>query len=75
MVRALELEPQNADTVYEAAVVANLAGSEEEAVARLEQAIRLGYPSEDMMRDPEFANLRKSGRLQAITAGKRSTPQ
>jgi serine/threonine-protein kinase len=71
--RALELDPQSADTVYEAAVVANLAGTEEDAVARLQQAIRLGYPPNDMMHDPEFANLRKSGRLQAIT-GNRSTP-
>jgi serine/threonine-protein kinase len=74
ILRALELEPQNAETVYEAAVIANLAGSEEDAIARLEQAVRLGYDNDDMMRDPEFANLRKSGRLQAIIAGARSAP-
>ena len=75
ILRALELDPQYAATVYEAAIVASLAGSEEDAVARIEQALRLGYDPNDMLRDPELANLRKSGRLQAIIAGYRSTPQ
>ena len=75
ILRALELEPQYASNAYEAAVIANLAGSEEDAVARIEQALRLGYNSGDMLRDPEFENLRKNGRLQAIVAGFRSTPQ
>ncbi|HEY0371851.1 MAG TPA: tetratricopeptide repeat protein, partial [Thermoanaerobaculia bacterium] len=75
ILRALELEPQNGSNVYEAAVIANLSGSEEDAIARLEQAVRLGYNSADMLRDPEFANLRKSGRLQAIVAATRSVPQ
>ncbi len=73
--RALELEPQYASNAYEAAVIANLSGSEDESVARLEQALRLGYNGDDMLRDPEFANLRKRGRLQAIIAGTRSSPQ
>ncbi|HEV7239584.1 MAG TPA: protein kinase [Thermoanaerobaculia bacterium] len=75
ILRALELDPQYAANIYEAAVIANLGGSEEDAVARLEQALRLGYSPDDMMRDPELANLRKSGRLQAIIAGYRSTPK
>jgi serine/threonine protein kinase/tetratricopeptide (TPR) repeat protein len=66
MIRALELDPRNATHVYEAAVVANLAGAPDDAVARLEQAVRLGYNPDDITRDPEFANLRKSGRLNAI---------
>ena len=74
ILRALELDPQNANCAYEAAVIAYLGGSEEDAVARLEQALRLGYNPADMLRDPEFANLRKSGRLQSIIAGARSAP-
>jgi tetratricopeptide (TPR) repeat protein len=74
ILRALELEPQYAANVYEAAVIANIGANEEETVARLEQALRLGYNPDDIQRDPEFANLRKSGRLQAIIAGYRSTP-
>jgi Flp pilus assembly protein TadD len=75
ILRALELAPQSDSVIYEAAVIANLDGSEEEALARLEQALRLSATPDDMLRDPEFANLRKSGRLQAIIAGYRSTPQ
>jgi tetratricopeptide (TPR) repeat protein len=75
ILRALELEPTFASHVYEAAVIANIDGSEEDATARLEQAIRLGYSAADILRDPEFANLRKKGRLQAIIAASRSEPQ
>jgi tetratricopeptide (TPR) repeat protein len=75
VIRALELEPQNAAAAYEAAVIANIAGDEDETVTRLEQALRLGYNPDDIRRDPEFANLRKSGRLDAIIAASRSTPQ
>ena len=75
ILRALELAPQYATTVYEAAVIANLAGSEDEAGARIEQALRLGYNPDDILRDPEFAKLKKSGRLSAIIAGFRSIPR
>ncbi|HYI11513.1 MAG TPA: protein kinase [Thermoanaerobaculia bacterium] len=66
ILRALELKPQNQSNAYEAAVIANIDGSEDEAVARIEQALRLRCIPDDFRRDPEFANLRKSGRLDAI---------
>lgn len=72
ILRALELAPSDPAYVYEAAVIANIAGQEDEAVLRLEQAIRLGFNPDDAMRDPEFANLRKSGRLQAVIQANRS---
>ncbi|MEO8380426.1 MAG: tetratricopeptide repeat protein [Acidobacteriota bacterium] len=72
ILHALELNPQHASTVYEAAVIANIAGDEDECSARLEQAVRLGYLPDDILRDAEFANLQKSGRLQVILAGQRS---
>ncbi|HYC59747.1 MAG TPA: tetratricopeptide repeat protein [Thermoanaerobaculia bacterium] len=72
ILRALELEPQNAELIYEAAVISNLGGSSEETAARLQQALRLGYTAEDVLRDPEFANLRKSGTLAAIIQRSRS---
>ncbi len=75
IVRALELQPQNSSAAYEAAVIANIAGDEDEAMTRLEQAFRLGYISDDALRDPEFANLKKNSRLQNIIAASRSTPQ
>jgi serine/threonine-protein kinase len=75
IVRALELEPKNAAAAYEAAVIANIAGDEEETITRLEQTLRLGYNADDALHDPEFANLRKNGRLEAIIAASRSTPR
>lgn len=74
--RALELDPKNAPLVYEAAVVANIANSQDEAAARLEQVLRLGHNPDDIRRDPEFANFVKSGRLDAIIQSFRSsTPE
>lgn len=73
ILRALELSPRDSSLCYEAAVIANIAGEEEEALARLEQAIRLNHPPGDALRDPEFANLRKKGSLQAAIQGPRST--
>jgi tetratricopeptide (TPR) repeat protein len=75
VLRALELQPQNSSAVYEAAVIANIAGDEDETTARLEQTLRLGYNANDAMRDPEFANLRKNGKLQSMIAASRSTPR
>ncbi len=73
ILRALEIEPQHASNVYEAATIANIGGSEDDALARLEQALRLGYNPDDVLRDPEFANLKKNGRLDAVIAEHRSS--
>jgi serine/threonine-protein kinase len=75
ILRALELEPKLATNAYEAAVIANIGSDEEETTARIEQALRLGYDAKDLQRDPEFAALRKSGRLDAIITGFRSNPE
>jgi tetratricopeptide (TPR) repeat protein len=73
ILRALEVEPQRGANAYDAAVIANIAGDEEETLARIEQAIRFGYSVFDIERDPEFANLRKSGRLNSIIQAARSS--
>ncbi len=75
ILRALEQEPTRSDNIYEASVIANIARDEDEAIARLEQAIRLGASVEDIRRDPEFANFKKTGRLEAIISGARSTSE
>jgi serine/threonine protein kinase/tetratricopeptide (TPR) repeat protein len=74
IVRAFELAPQSASNAYEAAVIANIAGEEDEAMTRLEQALRLGYTPDDILRDPEFGNLRKPDRLTPIVTAARSRP-
>jgi tetratricopeptide (TPR) repeat protein len=75
ILRALEQESTRWPNIYEASVIANIAGDEDEAIARLEQAIRLGASVEDIRRDPEFANFKKTGRLEAIISGARSTSE
>jgi tetratricopeptide (TPR) repeat protein/predicted Ser/Thr protein kinase len=75
MIRALEIDPRNASHVYEAAVIANISGAEDDAVSRLEQAVRLGYNPVDIARDPEFANLKKKGSLSAIIERPGSGPK
>jgi serine/threonine protein kinase/tetratricopeptide (TPR) repeat protein len=74
ILHALELEPQYSSNAYEAAVIANIGGSEDEAVAYIEQALRLGYNAADILNDPELANLKKKGRLQSVITGFRSNP-
>ena len=66
VIRALELEPRDPALVYEAALVANLSGAEDEAVARVAQAVRLGFNAADVKRDPEFRNLMNSGKLAPV---------
>jgi serine/threonine protein kinase/Flp pilus assembly protein TadD len=56
--RALELDPTNAQILYNAAVVAMLRGNHDSAVSWLERAIATGYPAAEAARDPEFAPLR-----------------
>ena len=68
ILRTLELEPRDPAYLYEAAVIANIAGAPDESLARLEQAVRLGFNADDVRRDPEFANLLKDGRLQSIVS-------
>jgi Flp pilus assembly protein TadD len=75
ILRALELEPKDPTLAYEAALVANLSGAEEEAATRLAQSLRLGFNPTDAEHDPEFANLRKSGTLQAVVSDFRSNTQ
>lgn len=75
ILRALELEPQHSANVYEAAIIANVAGDTDEASVRLEQAIRLEYSVQHVTRDPEFANFAKTGRLQSIISGARSSAE
>jgi tetratricopeptide (TPR) repeat protein len=75
ILRALELEPKDPTLAYEAALVANLSGAEEEAATRLAQSLRLGFNPTDAEHDPEFANLRKNGTLQAVISDFRSNAQ
>jgi serine/threonine-protein kinase len=56
--QALALDPQNPESLYQAAVVANLAGEREEALRFLKRAVERGFGRALIARDPELANLR-----------------
>jgi tetratricopeptide (TPR) repeat protein len=69
--QALRADPTNANALYHAAVIANLRGDTEAAVAWITRAVAAGYSASDAARDPELANLRKNpGFLKAVYAAR-----
>jgi serine/threonine-protein kinase len=61
---ALETDPTSADTLYQAAVVANIRGDRDGAIGWLQRAIASGHPASEAARDPELTNLREDPRFQ-----------
>jgi hypothetical protein len=56
--RSLESEPERAQLLFNAAVVANRAGRSEEAVRYVGRAVRAGFSPAIARNEPELANLR-----------------
>jgi Flp pilus assembly protein TadD len=57
MRRALELDPTNSAVLYKAAVIAVIQGNHDGAVSWIERAVAGGYPTEDLLRDPELSSI------------------
>jgi tetratricopeptide (TPR) repeat protein len=57
--RALEIDPINAQVLYQAAVVGAIRGAPDSALSWLERAIAAGYPAADAERDPVLEPLRQ----------------
>jgi len=55
--RALELDPTNAQILYNAAIIATLRGNSDSAMSWLERAIGAGYPAAEAANDPELEPL------------------
>ena len=55
---ALRADPTNADALYHAAVIANLRGDRDTAVAWITRAIAAGYPATNAAHDPELSNIK-----------------
>jgi serine/threonine protein kinase/tetratricopeptide (TPR) repeat protein len=66
MGRALALDPNNPEILYDAAVVADLQGDSAEALRWLARAAKAGYSRAFMAREPEFGNLRKEEAFQKL---------
>jgi tetratricopeptide (TPR) repeat protein len=57
--KALEVEPGNPDTFYDAAVVSSVMNKPEDAIGWLRQAVDAGLGVRQIEADPEFQGLRK----------------
>ena len=55
---ALRADPTHANVLYHAAVIANLHGDREAAVAWIRRAIAAGYPAADAAHDPELSGIK-----------------
>jgi len=66
--KALQLGPSNGEALFQAAVVYNRLGDTQQALACLRKAVQVGY-SRSIIRDtPDFSNLQRDPRFQAIVA-------
>ena len=69
--RALELEPTNPDHLLYAAIVAEVAGKTDEAMAWIRKAVDAGVGTAQLEREPELRNLRRlPGFGEALAAAK-----
>ncbi|MEO6487498.1 MAG: protein kinase [Thermoanaerobaculia bacterium] len=65
---ALRMDPTNATTLYQAAVIAAIRKDAESATGWLNRAIANGYSKHDAARDPEFRDLREDPAFQKVIA-------
>ena len=66
MLRAVELEPQDVTVMYNAAIVNEQLGDREQALEWLGQALREGYPIEDVQRSVSMRELRQDDRFREL---------
>ncbi len=67
---ALALDPKNAYVLYPIALVRLAAGDTRAALDLLERAVAAGYPTGEMLRDPELTPLRSDPRFVRILGSK-----
>ena len=69
--RALELEPANPDHLLYAAIVAGIAGKQEESLDWIRKAVKAGLGAAQFDREPELRNVRKlPGFAQEVASAK-----
>ncbi len=71
--RALELSPNNGDTVFTSALVYEIIGQRERALRALDEAVKDGYSLDEVAKEPELKHLQSDSRyrrwLQQTKAG------
>jgi serine/threonine-protein kinase len=65
---AYSADPSNPIISYKAMMSYDLCGNRQEAVRKLESAIKAGYPTEQLIADPDLQNLRKDPAAKALLA-------
>ena len=63
---ALKAAPENARVHYEVAKAHAVLGEDDMALQELKEALGLGYPGDEVRREPEFKKLRDAGKLQNV---------
>jgi serine/threonine-protein kinase len=58
--RALEIDPMHPSVLYKAAIIAQLRGNTDGAISWIERAVRAGYPTDSLAKDPEFIAIRNA---------------
>jgi Flp pilus assembly protein TadD len=67
--KATELAAQNPQVMYNAAIVAHIAGEKREALTWIASAAAAGFGAEQIRREPEFADLRKEDAFEKALQG------
>jgi eukaryotic-like serine/threonine-protein kinase len=67
--RTLEGDPDNPISLYVAAIVSNAGGRSGDALKFLSRAVENGFPREQLLNEPEFANLRNEPGFRQLTSG------
>ena len=67
---AVRLAPNDADVLYERAVVLLITGGRGAALTALERAITAGYPAAEVRRDDEWTRVADDDKFRALMAGR-----
>jgi serine/threonine protein kinase/tetratricopeptide (TPR) repeat protein len=71
MSASLRIDPENTDTLYKAATIAELERNSPKATQLVSAAIARGYNKRELQNDPEFTDLRKTDTIASLLNGPR----
>ncbi|HUK43390.1 MAG TPA: tetratricopeptide repeat protein [Candidatus Bathyarchaeia archaeon] len=72
--RALQVAPNNSDTLFTSALVYEIIGHRDKALSALQQAAKAGYSVEEIDKEPELRALRSDPRYKVWLGQNRSQP-
>lgn len=70
--KAMKSDPDDPNLLYKAAVMEILAGSETQAISWLERAVKKGYPTSLLQRDPELKRLERNNGFASLLKMRKS---